>query len=70
MAGFRVRRRGSNNISQRAMKVVTQVMKDTGTKIEMSLGSKDQSLTFLIKGKHDSALKAKRELLNNVDKKE
>ena len=54
----------SNNISQSAMKVVTQAMKVTGAKIEMS-SSKDQSLTFLITGKHDSVLKAKRELLNN-----
>ena len=46
------------------MKVVTQAMKVTGAKIEMS-SSKDQSLTFLITGKHDSVLKAKRELLNN-----
>ena len=54
----------SNNISQAAVKVVTQAMKVTGAKIEMS-SSKDQSLTFLITGKQDSVLKAKRELLNN-----
>ena len=52
------------------MKVVAQVMKATSTKIEMSLGSKDQSLTFLINGKPDSVLKAKRELLKSVDAKE
>ena len=54
----------SNNISQSAMKVVTQAMKVTSAKIEMS-SSKDQSLTFLITGKNDSVLRAKRELLNN-----
>ena len=54
----------SNNISQSAMKVVTQAMKVTSAKIEMS-SSKDQSLTFLITGKNDAVLRAKRELLNN-----
>ena len=54
----------SNNISQTAMQMVTKAMKVTSAKIEMS-SSKDQSLTFLITGKQDAVLKAKRELLNN-----
>ena len=37
-------------------------MDKTGAKIEMS-SSKDQSLTFLISGKNDIVLKARRELL-------
>jgi polyribonucleotide nucleotidyltransferase len=38
------------------------VMEKTGAKIEMS-SSKDQSLTFLISGKQETVLKARRELL-------
>jgi len=46
--------------SHRSLK---NVMDKTGAKIEMS-SSKDQSLTFLITGKQDQVLKARRELLN------
>ena len=38
-------------------------MEKSGAKIEMSTGSKDQSLTFLITGKQESVLKARRDLL-------
>merc|ERR1719412_1074122 len=42
--------------------LIKSVMEKTGAKIEMS-SSKDQSLTFLISGKNDIVLKARRELL-------
>ena len=42
--------------------IIKTVMDKTGAKIEMS-SSKDQSLTFLISGKNDIVLKARRELL-------
>jgi len=43
-------------------KILKTVMDKTGAKVEMS-SSKDQSLTFLITGKQDVVLKARRELL-------
>ena len=43
-------------------KTLKQVMDKSGAKIEMSSG-KDQSLTFLITGKPDVVLRARRELL-------
>merc|ERR1719412_81983 len=42
--------------------LIKSVMEKTGAKIEMS-SSKDQSLTFLISGKQETVLKARRELL-------
>ena len=50
---------GSNEKNHNLIK---NVMEKTGAKIEMS-SSKDQSLTFLISGKQDTVLKARRELL-------
>ena len=44
-------------------KKLKTVMEKSGAKIEMSTGSKDQSLTFLITGKQESVLKARRDLL-------
>ena len=44
-------------------KKLKTVMEKSGSKIEMSTGSKDQSLTFLITGKQESVLKARRDLL-------
>merc|ERR1711981_1267724 len=41
---------------------IKSVMEKTGAKIEMS-SNKDQSLTFLISGKQETVLKARRELL-------
>merc|ERR1719361_3145453 len=43
-------------------KIIKHVMEKTGAKIEMS-SNKDQSLTFLITGKQETVLKARRELL-------
>jgi len=43
-------------------KIIKNVMEKTGAKIEMS-SNKDQSLTFLISGKQETVLKARRELL-------
>lgn len=43
-------------------KILKNVMDKTGAKIEMS-SAKDQSLTFLITGKHEVVLRARRELL-------
>lgn len=43
-------------------KLIKNVMEKTGAKIEMS-SNKDQSLTFLISGKQETVLKARRELL-------
>jgi hypothetical protein len=43
-------------------KLIKGVMEKTGAKIEMS-SNKDQSLTFLISGKQETVLKARRELL-------
>jgi len=45
-----------------AHKRLDQIMNSTGAKIEMS-SSKDKSLTFLLTGKPDTVLKAKREVL-------
>ena len=45
-----------------AHKKLDAIMNNTGTKIEMS-SSKDKSLTFLLTGKPDAVLKAKREVL-------
>merc|ERR1712223_1909307 len=42
--------------------IIMSVMEKTGAKIEMS-SNKDQSLTFLISGKQETVLKARRELL-------
>merc|ERR1712061_842287 len=44
-------------------KILKNVMEKSGSKIEMSTGSKDQSLTFLITGKQESVMKARRDLL-------
>ena len=44
-------------------KILKNVMEKSGAKIEMSTGSKDQSLTFLITGKQEQVLKARRDLL-------
>ena len=43
-------------------KLVKTVMEKTGAKIEMA-SNKDQSLTFVIRGKQETVLKARRELL-------
>jgi hypothetical protein len=45
-----------------SMKIIKSVMEKTSAKIEMS-SNKDQSLTFLISGRQDSVLRARRELL-------
>jgi len=45
-----------------AHKRLDQIMNNTGAKIEMS-SAKDKSLTFLLTGKPDTVLKAKREVL-------
>lgn len=42
----------------------TQIMNETGAHIEIST-SRDQSLTFLVTGKHDQVLDAKRRILSN-----
>merc|ERR1719211_928637 len=48
--------------SEKNHNLIKSVMEKTGAKIEMS-SSKDQSLTFLISGKQETVLKARRELL-------
>ncbi len=53
---------GNSFGSESSYKCLKKVMDSTGAKIEMS-SSKDQSLTFLISGKQDVVLKARRELL-------
>ena len=45
-----------------SMKIIKSVMEKTQAKIEMS-SNKDQSLTFLISGRQDAVLRARRELL-------
>ena len=45
-----------------SMKIIKSVMEKTNAKIEMS-SNKDQSLTFLISGRTDAVLRARRELL-------
>ncbi len=54
---------GNSFGSEDSYRSLKNVMDKTGAKIEMS-SSKDQSLTFLITGKQDVVLKARRELLN------
>ena len=46
-----------------SLKILNNVMDKTKAKIEMS-SSKDKSLTFLITGKQDVVLRARRELLS------
>lgn len=60
-------RRFDNNDSfgeKESVRTCQSIMKDTSAHIEMSI-SKDQSLTFLITGKHDSVLEARRKILTN-----
>lgn len=60
-------RRFDNNDSfgeKESVRTCQSIMKDTAAHIEMSI-SKDQSLTFLITGKHDSVLEARRKILTN-----
>ena len=45
-----------------SLKILKSVMEKTNAKIEMS-SNKDQSLTFLISGKQEVCMKARRELL-------
>lgn len=47
-----------------SMKTCGEIMQKTGAHIEISTG-KDQSLTFLVTGKNDSVLKAKKNILEN-----
>ena len=54
---------GNSFGSEDSYRSLKNVMDKTGAKIEMS-SARDQSLTFLITGKQDVVLKAKRELLN------
>ena len=57
-------RRGTGGFgADDSYKKLKTVMEKSGAKIEMSTGSKDQSLTFLITGKQESVLKARRDLL-------
>ena len=57
-------RRGTGGFgADDSYKKLKAVMDKSGAKIEMSTGSKDQSLTFLITGKQESVLKARRDLL-------
>ena len=57
-------RRGTGGFgADDSYKKLKTVMDKSGAKIEMSTGSKDQSLTFLITGKQESVLKARRDLL-------
>lgn len=57
-------RRGTGGFgADDSYKKLKVVMDKSGAKIEMSTGSKDQSLTFLITGKQESVLKARRDLL-------
>jgi len=46
-----------------SMRIIKNVMEKTNAKVEMST-NKDQSLTFLISGKHANVLNARRELLS------
>ena len=48
--------------TENAHKLIKNAMEKTGSSIEMS-SNKDQSLTFLITGKQETVLKARRELL-------
>ena len=57
-------RRGTGGFgADDSYKKLKAAMEKSGAKIEMSTGSKDQSLTFLITGKQESVLKARRDLL-------
>jgi len=57
-------RRGTGGFgADDSYKKLKTVMEKSGAKIEMSTGSKDQSLTFLITGKQETVLKARRDLL-------
>ena len=51
-----------------SMKIIKSVMEKTNAKIEMS-SNKDQSLTFLISGRQDAVLRARRELLSQFQVK-
>jgi len=55
-------RKGSDQFGSDSNKKLTSIEAITGAKIEMS-SSKDRSLTFLITGKADTVMKAKREIL-------
>jgi len=55
-------RKGQEGFGSDANKKLTMIESVTGAKIEMS-SSKDRSLTFLITGKPDTVMKAKREVL-------
>jgi len=55
-------RKGSDQFGSDSNKKLTSIEAITGAKIEMS-SSKDKSLTFLITGKADTVMKAKREIL-------
>lgn len=59
---FEERKSGGSFGGDDSYKILKNVMEKTGAKIEMS-SSKDQSLTFLITGKQDVVLRARRELL-------
>ncbi|KAL1137858.1 hypothetical protein AAG570_009554 [Ranatra chinensis] len=59
-------RRFDNNDSfgeGESMRTCSGIMKDTGAHIEIST-SKDMSLTFLVTGKHDNVLEARRKILS------
>lgn len=47
-----------------SMQTCQQIMKETGAHIEIS-SSKDQSLTFLVSGKHNEVLEARRKILTH-----
>jgi len=55
-------RKGQEGFGSDANKKLTSIEASTGAKIEMS-SSKDRSLTFLITGKLDTVMRAKREVL-------
>jgi ribosomal protein S3 len=55
---------GSFGATDESFRVLKNAMVKSGAKIEMS-SNKDQSLTFLITGKQDAVLKARKELLTN-----
>lgn len=47
-----------------SVQICAQIMKDTGAHIEIS-SSKDQSLTFLVSGKQNDVLDARRRILGH-----
>lgn len=47
-----------------SVQICAQIMKDTGAHIEIS-SSKDQSLTFLVSGKQNDVLDARRKILGH-----